>query len=44
MLKNISKKFGKKVTYNGIDFNLFPNVNELAEASISGLNRMWFGI
>jgi N-glycosylase/DNA lyase len=37
MLKNICKKFGKKVTYNGIDFNLFPNVNELAEASIQDL-------
>jgi N-glycosylase/DNA lyase len=37
MLKNICKKFGKKVTYNNIDFNLFPNVNELAKASIQDL-------
>lgn len=37
MLKNISRKFGKKVTYNDIDFNLFPNVNELSKASIQDL-------
>src|SRR5688500_13118932 len=37
MLKNICKKFGKKVTYNGLSFNLFPNVNELSEASIEEL-------
>lgn len=37
MLKNITKKFGKRVIYNGISFNLFPNVNELSEASIEEL-------
>jgi N-glycosylase/DNA lyase len=37
MLKNISKKFGKKVTYNGIDFDLFPDVNALAKASTQDL-------
>ncbi|HET9806682.1 MAG TPA: hypothetical protein VFP49_07225, partial [Nitrososphaeraceae archaeon] len=37
MLKNITKKFGKRIIYNDIDFNLFPNVNELSEASIEEL-------
>ena len=37
MLKNITKKFGKRVIYNGLSFNLFPNVNELSEASIEEL-------
>ncbi len=37
MLKNITKKFGKRVIYNGLIFNLFPNVNELSEASIEEL-------
>ncbi len=37
MLKNICKKFGKKVTYNNINFNLFPTLNELAEASTQDL-------
>jgi N-glycosylase/DNA lyase len=37
MLKNLTKKFGKRVIYNNIDFNLFPNVNELSEASIEEL-------
>ena len=37
MLKNITKKFGKRVIYDDIDFNLFPNVNELSEASIEEL-------
>jgi N-glycosylase/DNA lyase len=37
MLKNITKKFGKRVVYNNIDFNFFPNVNELSEASIEEL-------
>lgn len=37
MLKNITKKFGKRVIYNNINFNLFPNVNELSEASIEEL-------
>ena len=37
MLKNITKKFGKRVIYNNIDFNLFPNVKELSEASIEEL-------
>lgn len=43
MLKNISRKFGKKVTYDGIDFNLFPNVNELSEASIQDLIECGLG-
>jgi N-glycosylase/DNA lyase len=37
MLKNITKKFGKRVKYNGLSFNLFPSVNELSEASIEEL-------
>jgi N-glycosylase/DNA lyase len=37
MLKNITKKFGKRVIYNNIDFNFFPNVNELSKASIEEL-------
>ena len=43
MLKNISRKFGKKVTYNDIDFNLFPNVNELSKASIQDLIECGLG-
>lgn len=37
MLKNITRKFGKKVNYNNLSFNLFPNVNELSDASIGEL-------
>jgi N-glycosylase/DNA lyase len=37
MLSNITKKFGKRVTYNDLNFNLFPNPNELSQASIEEL-------
>jgi N-glycosylase/DNA lyase len=37
MLSNITKKFGKRVIYNDLNFNLFPNPNELSQASIEEL-------
>lgn len=37
MLNNLSKKFGKKISYDGIEFDLFPQVRELSNASINEL-------
>jgi N-glycosylase/DNA lyase len=37
MLRNITKKFGKRIIYNDLNFNLFPNPNELSHASIDEL-------
>ena len=43
MLKNITKKFGKKVNYDNLSLNLFPNVNELSDASIEELVECGLG-
>jgi N-glycosylase/DNA lyase len=43
MLKNITRKFGKKVNYDNLSLNLFPNVNELSDASIEELVECGLG-
>ena len=43
MLKNITRKFGKKVNYDNLSLNLFPNVNELSDASIGELVECGLG-
>ena len=37
MLNNLSKKFGKKIFYDGLEFYLFPQIKELSNASINEL-------
>jgi N-glycosylase/DNA lyase len=37
MLNNLSRKFGKKVTYDGFQFDLFPKSKDLSNASINEL-------
>jgi N-glycosylase/DNA lyase len=37
MLLRLSAKFGKKVTFDGLDFCVFPEPEKLANASIEGL-------
>ncbi|HET7643474.1 MAG TPA: DNA glycosylase [Nitrososphaeraceae archaeon] len=43
MLKNITRKFGKKVNYDNLSLNLFPTVNELSDASIGELVECGLG-
>ena len=42
-IENISKKYGKKVTYDGHEFYLFPTPNELSNAKISDLRALNLG-
>jgi N-glycosylase/DNA lyase len=43
MLTNISKKFGRKIIFDGLEFYLFPNAKELSSASINELTSCGLG-
>ena len=43
MLKKISEKFGEKRVFDGLDFYLFPSVEQLATASENGLRECGLG-
>lgn len=43
MLTNISKKFGRKIIFDGLEFYLFPNAKELSNASINELTSCGLG-
>ena len=42
-VENISSAYGKKVTFNGRNYYLFPAPNELAEASVEDLRELNLG-
>lgn len=43
MLLNLSRKFGDKVTFNGLDFYTFPTAEKLARASASEISDCSLG-
>lgn len=43
MLKNLSKKFGEKIIYDGLEFDLFPKPKKLSTASINELESCGLG-
>ena len=43
IINRISKRVGKKVSWNGVDYYLFPTVEELAKLSVSDLRELGTG-
>lgn len=43
MLRNLSKKFGEKIIYDGLEFDLFPKAKKLSTASINELESCGLG-
>ena len=43
MLSKLSKKYGEKVSFDGLDFYTFPTVDKLAKASENGLRECGLG-
>lgn len=43
IINRISKRVGKKVSWNGVDYYLFPTVEEVAKLSVSDLRELGTG-
>ena len=43
IIERISEKYGKKIIWNGKEYNLFPTVEELSKASIEDLRELGLG-
>lgn len=43
IINRISKRVGKKVSWNGVDYYLFPTVEELAKLSVADLRELGTG-
>lgn len=43
IIEKISKKYGKKIEWNGKEYYTFPTVNELSKASIKDLRNLGLG-
>lgn len=43
IIENISREYGKKITYNGKEYYMFPTPKELSKASIEDLRKLNLG-